>query len=724
MYPDDTAAWRRACARLLVLFAVLTAVALMPAPAAAHANLVQSDPPAQSSVTRAPDQVQLLFSEPIEPRFIEVSVLNRDRVRVDKGDARLLDGTNDTVVASLGDLPPGVFTISWAVTSAVDGHTTRGLVPFNVGDPGAVPEPLSATEIGAATSGESSVQRGPAGVIARWLVLLSTLVLGGILVAAPLFLRPAAGWLDELRSGQDGVAVTREAPEQVITDALRRMIRLCWIALVAFLVGSLLLLLVDAAAAAGTSLLGALGEPIRELLGTRRGLLWLLRGALALALAVGLAVLFNRRMLPDSLRHPARWWALSLLPAGMLLATSLGSHSASLRSWSALATVVDWVHLCAVSVWVGGLVFLGLAFLPALRPLGGPARTRLLSALVPRFSTVAAAGVAVIIVTGLYQTIRLLDGWSALRDLTWGRALVVKLVLVAILLLIAAFNLLVVRPRLAEYARRMDRATRERAARLRLDFRRAVLAEIAVGAVILLVVGLLTGVAPAGGSIASVDGPFRPFVLQSTADGISGRLVLSPGRIGNNRFDLTLQSADGRPPDADASVVLRITTLDQETGTAEAPMQPLGAGRFTTTGAYLSTVGLWEVSAVLQRAGQDDVVLPFRLSLTEATGRPQVQENRPAAPLARGRELYQANCVQCHGVAGRGDGPLAAALRPPPLDLTVHVPLHSDTELTGWITNGIARTSMPAFGGQFSPEETQAIVNFLRELAKQSGQDR
>src|SRR3712207_1981379 len=58
-------------------------------PVAAHANRMQPHPPAQSAVTRAPGQVQLLFSEAVEPRFIEVSVLDRDRKSVDRGNAHL-----------------------------------------------------------------------------------------------------------------------------------------------------------------------------------------------------------------------------------------------------------------------------------------------------------------------------------------------------------------------------------------------------------------------------------------------------------------------------------------------------------------------------------------------------------------------------------------------------------------------------------------------------------
>jgi copper transport protein len=706
----------------VALLVVLSLAGVQTRTADAHANLMQSDPPAQSSVSRAPDQIQLVFSEPVEPRFIEVSVLDRDRNRVDAGDAQLAAGTNDTVVASLGDVPPGVYTIAWQVVSTVDGHTTRGLVPFNVGDPGAVPDPLSAEAIGTASSEEASVQRGPVGVTGRWLMLLSMLALGGLTVAVPLLVRPAEAQLKGMTTGAGEAVVAQDVPGRMTDGLIGRIVQCCWIALGLFAIGSVVVLVVDAAAASGSSLIDAIGQPVVDLLGTRRGVLWLIRAGLAVGFAAILLLFFRR---PQRAVASAMWLVLAALVAGMLLATSLGSHSAALSSGAALATTIDWIHLSATAVWIGGLIFLATAFFPSLRPLAGPARTRLLALLVPRFSTIALASVAVIVVTGSYQTWRLLGGLSALRDLDWGRALLLKLALVVLLIGLGAINLLFIRPRLTDYARRMDRSTRERAASLRFTFRRVVIAEVVLGAAILLVVGVLTGVSPSETAVAGPEGPFRPFVLDATSgEGYTGRLVLSPGRIGNNRFDLSVERPNGSPVPAETSAVLRITTLDQETGTAEAPMEALGGGRFTTTGAYLSTVGLWEIAAIVRQPGVDDVTLTFALSLTESTGRPQVEENRPAAPLARGRELYEQNCMQCHGAGGRGDGPLAAGLRPPPLDLTVHAPLHSDQELENWIANGIPRTAMPAFGSQFSPEEIQAVINYIRELARQSGSDR
>ena len=42
----------------------------------------------------------------------------------------------------------------------------------------------------------------------------------------------------------------------------------------------------------------------------------------------------------------------------------------------------------------------------------------------------------------------------------------------------------------------------------------------------------------------------------------------------------------------------------------------------------------------------------------------------PTASTPSGAVLYERHCASCHGESGRGDGPAAAALSPPPTDLT------------------------------------------------------
>ena len=42
-----------------------------------------------------------------------------------------------------------------------------------------------------------------------------------------------------------------------------------------------------------------------------------------------------------------------------------------------------------------------------------------------------------------------------------------------------------------------------------------------------------------------------------------------------------------------------------------------------------------------------------------------------AADAAAGGVIFNANCSSCHGVSGKGDGPVGAALTPPPRNFTI-----------------------------------------------------
>lgn len=91
----------------------------------------------------------------------------------------------------------------------------------------------------------------------------------------------------------------------------------------------------------------------------------------------------------------------------------------------------------------------------------------------------------------------------------------------------------------------------------------------------------------------------------------------------------------------------------------------------------------------------------------------------PATPAVaeRGRQVFMENCASCHGSRGRGDGPAAAGMLPPPADLTgLHTRQHTDGDLYWWITHGIDGTAMPAFQERLTEEERWAVIRFIRTL--------
>lgn len=104
---------------------------LAPCLAHAHAQLRQADPPVGGTVHAAPAQVELTFSEAIEPRFSTVVVTNAAGAQVDHADLHVAGGDAKHLAIGLGALRPGTYKVVWHATS-VDTHKTEGSFTFTV----------------------------------------------------------------------------------------------------------------------------------------------------------------------------------------------------------------------------------------------------------------------------------------------------------------------------------------------------------------------------------------------------------------------------------------------------------------------------------------------------------------------------------------------------------------------------------------------------------------
>jgi cytochrome c oxidase cbb3-type subunit III len=90
--------------------------------------------------------------------------------------------------------------------------------------------------------------------------------------------------------------------------------------------------------------------------------------------------------------------------------------------------------------------------------------------------------------------------------------------------------------------------------------------------------------------------------------------------------------------------------------------------------------------------------------------------------LSQGRTIYLARCVACHGIDGRGDGPIAAQLIGPPVgNLTDDVWKHGDRpdQVLSVIGQGVPQTRMDGWGRVLDPPELKAVAAYVYFLAKQ-----
>src|SRR6266487_287104 len=92
----------------------------------------------------------------------------------------------------------------------------------------------------------------------------------------------------------------------------------------------------------------------------------------------------------------------------------------------------------------------------------------------------------------------------------------------------------------------------------------------------------------------------------------------------------------------------------------------------------------------------------------------------------RGKNVYDAHCVECHGESGRGDGPSATYLTPRPRDFTSgkfkirstetgSVP--TDDDLVQSVRQGLYATAMPAWDRILADTEIREVVDYVKTLS-------
>ena len=570
---------------ILLLAGILT-------PVYAHANLIRSDPPANAILSASPHQVTLYFSEQLEPKLSGATIYDSNGKEVDTGYS--VSPTDASVlIVSLPTLPSGVYTVSWHAISAVDGHHTSGSFSFGVGN---VTVPVQNVT--------SQVYTFPSAfeVAERWLNLLGDVVfLGGSLFIITIW-NPAA-----LSMGGSGLDHYRRKVSARISKVLL-------LSAVVALAATMLLLLVQAIAAAQAS--PSLGDILAAahtiLTSTRLGEYWIFRVAVVFASIVSSAIILNVRK-----ASRGGWLVILIVGLALCLSTSITSHNAAATEYNPIINLLsDWVHLVAVSAWVGGLAYLAIAITSLRRQM--KQNRKIVVELLRRFSSVAVICVGAIGVTGLYNLIVEVGNLSLLFNTVYGRLVLLKIAIFAPMIAFGAINQFVFFDRVVDAKERRSRTGQAETFRWIRRFGFSIRSEMTLGVIVLLVVGLLTASAPVS-QVQSSAPPYRPapsvFQAYST-EGVNVTLKIFPYQVGANHFEIVFTDQQGTPINSVQSVMLTFEYLDRNVGVSIAnATASANEGQYTLDGTYLSLPGNWRTDIWAQRAGGLDIVVAFQLDV-------------------------------------------------------------------------------------------------------------
>ncbi|MFI0964397.1 copper resistance CopC/CopD family protein [Streptomyces sp. NPDC021080] len=654
---------------LLLLFLAVTGTLLAgAAPASAHAALTGSNPTQGSVVDKAPAQVSLTFSEQVSLNDDSLQVLDPKGDRVDAGGASGLGGDTYGLKMRPG-LPDGTYTVTYQVVSA-DSHPVSGAFTFSIGAPSQTSVALSGQAVGGGVvgflygaaryfsyAGFILLVGGAAFVLACWqrgsgIRSVQRLVVGGwlTLTASTIALLLLRG--SYVGSGKIGDVFDLTLLGEVLQTKsgaalVSRLLLLAAAALfIAVLFGAYAGRDEDERAAdantgdgepsetadAGSPAAGPThaDSPAAEDADAEDGHLAAEKNDLTFGLAVGGTV----------------------VAAGLAATWAMAEH-ASTGLQPGIAMPVDVLHLLAVATWLGGLSTLVVALFRA------PADTPIEAGAVHRFSRIAFGSVLTLVATGIYQSWRQLGSWSALTGTSYGRLLLVKIGLVAVLVGIAwisrrwtarltgatapgaAAATVVVEQRsevrtpatvpadpgraaqLARQQAALD-STRDKRVRdadpHRSGLRRSVLAEAGVAVVLLAVTTALTATEPgrtaeaARQATAAASQRSGPLSLKMPFDtgGEDGKgtveVTLDPARVGGNQMHVFVLRPNGKAFDV-PEVKVAFTLTAKNVGPLPVTPDRVATGHWAASGVQIPMAGDWKIAVTVRTSDIDQTTV-------------------------------------------------------------------------------------------------------------------
>lgn len=564
-------------------------------PAGAHAVLTTSSPGDGQVLSMPPKQVRLEFDEPVSASLGGLTVLDTEGVRVDEGDPAV-DSSGRILTVTLPDaLGDGTYIANYRVVSA-DGHPVTGAIVFGVGS-GTVLDTDRAA--GLSASGDPGFE--VAGTVARAVTYVAALLAAGL-----------AFFLAFLHD--------QAKDRWTLTPWVR-------IACVVAAVGMVATIAVQAALATGRGT-DAMVDPATLRTVLTEGLGW--SGVVLLA---GLALVHlstdTDRLLAAQALAFYGWLAVGISFVFWGHATSAPNE--------AVAVVADVVHALAAAVWFGGLVGVWATLrrrvrgkVPALRSPGMSDGTSVLlveggdggtsgepadrtpshraaaspgstAVVIARFSATAAASVILLAATGVALAVQELDGPANLFRTTYGRVLFAKLLVVAAVVAVAAFN----RWRLVPSVRDAGpEGWRRLTATTGLE---------AIGIVVVLALtAVLVNVTP-----ARVDGGDPDFFNQTTPLASGGlNLIVTPADPGANTLHLQFVDEAGLPDDVGEAVTVELSLPDRGVAPIRRDATPAGPGHFIVEGAELPLAGTWQVDVIARTSAFEEERAGFRVPVT------------------------------------------------------------------------------------------------------------
>jgi len=573
-----------------------------------------------------PSRIFVLFSERPDPSVSYIHITNSEGKRIDNNNFKITGkyGREASVTVNKNLVREGIYSVSWSTLSLDDGHVARGTYVVGVGQ-------SSATNTVTKNVTENNTVYSP--VIA---ILKIPIIIGQVYVLGFIFSQILI-WNDIRGQGVRDIIDVISMQKFTISIILFSIM----IGVAATLIPIIQSLIISETQS----------EYIKNLallyFGTSNGQIWIIR-IIICAIVAFVAYYYGRDVKyrtngSSSVTNAAkRKFLLYFLLISTIIfigTNSMTSHSASMGTWSQLGILADFVHSTAVSIWIGGLMYiLYVVFSNVLtisKNISGKVQQiysqpkSIILLILSRFSIISTICVGVVGITGLSLAWLHIQTLDELVISDYGKTLIIKLSLVLPVIILGGYHQFwiskVARVFIVKRENQDEPASTEpNFIKTLLSLGRTIKIECILAAGVLCAASFLTVTTPpdtiqnneviksmSNGKMSSEM--HREFIRTLETQGTPIMFVISPFVTGFNNFTISLLGDNeiiGQI--SNASIDFRKT--DHSLGPIYATLIRINNTTYSVNGGYLSQAGEWDVKITVKRSNSYD--LNYRVSFT------------------------------------------------------------------------------------------------------------
>ncbi|HDR6289200.1 TPA: copper resistance protein CopC [Bacillus cereus] len=524
------------------LLTVYVLIISVPTVAFAHADIVKSTPAEKEILNTAPSIVSVEFGEAIEPsNFTSLMVIDEKGNRVDLKNTSIDPKNAKLLTIGLKkNIPNGIYSIHWKVISE-DGHPVQGVIPFGIKITGEEASKLQAKTTNYTPTADVVINRG-------------LLYIGISLYIGVLFFH-----LVLYKTGSEQSLKAQSRSRTTIRFALASII-----------ISVLLSLPIQAIITTSVTWLEAFRPSIlQETLNLPNfGRLWIIQLIFTALLAITTYLSLKREKLSS-----LKVWTIPIcILLGLMVVKSLNSHAAS-SQYKEIAIVINFLHLLAASLWVGGVAaifFLLSAYHKEKRD--HDQDWTLYWETIRRFTPWALGSGAILLLTGLLNSTFLVSTLHSLSHTGYGITLLVKVSLFIMIVLFGIFHLL----------KSLMRQRKQLKVTLGVEF--------SIGIVILIVAALLTNLQP---PLLAATEPFSE--TKQLDNGYEITLSVSPNTVGVNTLDIHVKDQNGQPVTDVEQILVSVSGVGMTMAKPPINIHSVSPGEFEAIDKFFTMAGEWNI---------------------------------------------------------------------------------------------------------------------------------